>query len=118
LLILEPSKNGRFSSPLRTPAPLFNGHGNNLSTSPVHPSALRSNITSTNSTVAAALARSREASRERLDYTDLEGKYRKTSAGCLSSVFYFLVMAKVQLESMYDRLIYIDNQFLLRLTSS
>jgi hypothetical protein len=83
--IIEPVKNGRLSSPLRTITPLFNEHGNTRSASPANLSTLRPIITTTkpngnytNNSAVTAIERTREVSRERekgpLDYTDLEGK--------------------------------------------
>jgi hypothetical protein len=72
----EPVKNGRFSSPLRSTTPF-------RPTSPASLSPLRSTVTTTNlngnytnNNTIAAIVRSREASKERLDYTDVEGKLK------------------------------------------
>lgn len=62
------------SSPLRTLVPSFN---NPRSTSPLRSSVPTVTINGNhlNNGTANGLPRSREVSRERLDYTDLEGKF-------------------------------------------
>lgn len=80
--ILDPVKNGRLSSPLRPLVPSFNEHGHPRLTSPLRSPTSRASaptITTngnhlSNGTVN-GLPRSREVSRERLDYTDLQGNF-------------------------------------------
>lgn len=115
-------KSGRLSSPLRTIVPSYNEHESTRSTSPVHSPALRSNITAVNTNghhtangTKTALARSREVSRERLDYTDLEGRF----FNLICPIWYlFLVMAKIQLESRCDMSLRINHTSVFRLAAS
>jgi hypothetical protein len=78
---IEPVKNGRLSSPLRTITPLYNENGNTRSTSSANLSPLRSTMTninlSENNNVVTSIVKSTEGEKEPpLDYTDLEGKIK------------------------------------------
>ena len=80
------------SSPLRTL--VLNEHGHPRSTSPLRSPASRASaptITTngnhlSNGTVN-GLPRSREVSRERLDYTDLEGKFKRFTLFIITLIF-------------------------------